>query len=91
MLAAILILFTVPFFDFSKFKSPRIRILHNFFFIFFISVFIFLGFLGGSPAEEPFIFLSRLASILYFSHFIIVIPLIAFIENKLNTLYFFFN
>lgn len=88
MLLAILILFIIPFTDFSKYKSPRIRILHNFFFIFLLSNFIFLGFLGGSPAEEPFIFLSRLASFIYFSHFIIFLPFIAFFENKLNTIYF---
>lgn len=89
MLAAILVLFIVPFLDFSKFKSPRIRILHNFFFILLISVFLFLGFLGGSPAEEPYIFLSRFASILYFAHFLIFIPLVSYLENKLNSLYFF--
>lgn len=89
MLAAILILFIIPFIDFSNIKSPRIRVLHNFFFIVLISVFLFLGFLGGSPAEEPFIFLSRLASFLYFSHFLFFIPLVAFLENKLNKIYFF--
>ena len=88
MLAAILILFILPVVDFSKIKTPRIRVLHNFFFIIFLFNFLFLGFLGGSPAEDPFILLSRLSSVLYFSHFIFFVPLTSYIENKLNALYF---
>jgi len=88
MLLAILILFILPFIDFAKIKTPRIRLFHNIFFSLFVFNFIFLGFLGQSPAEDPFIFLSRVASVLYFSHFLIFIPIICFIENQLNLIYF---
>lgn len=87
MLAAILILFTLPTKDKAFIKSPNLRPISNIFFILFVFNFLFLGFLGGSPAEEPYIFLSRFSSILYFSHFILFIPLSIKLENKLFKLF----
>lgn len=80
MLASILVLFTLPTIDSAMIKSPRLRPFSNIFFIFFVFNFLFLGFLGGSPAEEPYILLSRVSSILYFSHFIFFVPLINILE-----------
>jgi ubiquinol-cytochrome c reductase cytochrome b subunit len=88
MVLAIIILFILPFIDKSIFKTPRIRILHCFFSILFFMNFIFLGFLGGSPADDPFIFFSRVASILYSLYFIFFIPFLIFIELQLNKKYF---
>jgi ubiquinol-cytochrome c reductase cytochrome b subunit len=89
MLASILILFSLPTKDIALIKSPKLRPISNFFFVIFCFNFLFLGFLGGSPAEEPYILLSRVSSILYFSHFIIIVPIISSFENKI--IYFFFN
>ena len=83
MLASILILFTLPSKDRALIKSPRLRPLTNGFFVLFVCNFIFLGFLGGSPAEEPYILLSRISSLIYFSHFLLVVPLTNKIENKI--------
>jgi quinol-cytochrome oxidoreductase complex cytochrome b subunit len=83
MLASILILFSLPSKDIALIKSPKLRPISNFFFIVFCFNFLFLGFLGGSPAEEPYILLSRISSILYFSHFIIIIPILSKFENKI--------
>jgi len=88
MLFAIIILFFLPFIDFHNIKTPRLGILNNFLFLFFIFNFLFLGFLGGSPAEDPFIFFSRLASFFYFSHFCIFLPLKNEFENYLYILYY---
>lgn len=85
MLASILILFTLPSKDKALIKSPRFRGITNFFFIIFVFNFLFLGFLGGSPAEEPYILLSRISSFLYFSHFLIVVPFTNRLEEKLLT------
>jgi len=83
MLFSILILFSLPSSDKSIIKSPRLRSIFNFFFIIFIVNFLFLGFLGGSPAEEPYIFLSRVSSIVYFSHFFFFVRLITWMEDVL--------
>ena len=42
--------------------------------------FFLLGFLGGHPAEEPYITASRLASLFYFAFFIIILPLTSMLE-----------
>jgi len=82
MLSAILILLILPFVDSSAVKSPRIRPFFNLVFIIFVFNFLLLGFLGGCPAEEPYITLSRVASFIYFSYFLLFIPLISNIENN---------
>ena len=83
MLAAILVLFTLPSKDKARVKSPKLRILSIYFFIMFVFNFLFLGFLGYSPAEEPYILLSRISTIFYFSYFLLVIPLTNRIEALL--------
>lgn len=81
MLAAILILFTLPLLDKGQIKSPRFRNIFNFFFVVFVFNFLLLGFLGGSPAEEPYIFLSRMSTLLYFGHFVFIIPFLSKLDN----------
>jgi ubiquinol-cytochrome c reductase cytochrome b subunit len=88
MLAAILILFTLPSLDKSEIKSPRLRNIINIFYILFIFNFLFLGFLGGSPAEEPYILLSRISTALYFMHFLIFVPISTLLEKKIKILFF---
>ena len=43
--------------------------------------FFLLGFLGGHPAEEPYITASRLASVFYFGFFIAILPLTSILEQ----------
>jgi len=87
MLLSILILFSLPSTDKAIMKSPRLRILFNFIFIIFLVNFLFLGFLGGSPAEEPYIFLSRISSFIYFSHFFFFVRFINIFEVVLFSIY----
>ena len=49
----------------------------------FIFNFFLLGHLGELHIEVPFIQLGQLATIFYFSYFIIIIPLITTLENIL--------
>jgi len=37
--------------------------------------------LGGKPAATPYIELSRVASVFYFSYFIVVIPLVPVLDS----------
>jgi quinol-cytochrome oxidoreductase complex cytochrome b subunit len=80
MLGAILILFLIPFLDRSPIRTPRVRPLFNFFFWLFVADFFLLGFLGGHPAEEPYITASRLASVFYFGFFLVILPLTSHLE-----------
>jgi hypothetical protein len=46
-----------------------------------VADFFLLGFLGGHPAEEPYITASRLASVFYFGFFIVILPLASILEQ----------
>jgi quinol-cytochrome oxidoreductase complex cytochrome b subunit len=83
MLGAILVLFVIPFIDRSPIRTPRFRPIFNFFFWLSVANFVLLGFLGGHPAEEPYITASRLASTFYFGYFLFILPLNSLIEYAL--------
>ena len=40
-----------------------------------------LFYCGGAPAEEPYVMLSQIASIYYFAHFLIILPIVSSIER----------
>jgi ubiquinol-cytochrome c reductase cytochrome b subunit len=45
--------------------------------------FLILMKLGACHVETPFIELGQLSTVLYFGHFIIIVPVISLIENTL--------
>ena len=45
--------------------------------------FLLLVWIGSKPVEEPFIFIGQLSSIFYFAYFLVIIPFIGELENKL--------
>lgn len=83
MFSSILILFFLPWLDRSKTRSGTYRPIFKYAFsTFMINCFI-LGYVGGKPAEEPFLSISRIATAYYFFYFLIIIPLIAKYEKPL--------
>ncbi len=83
LVASILILFLIPFIHTSWLKSLNFRPIGKLMFWICISNFILLTWIGSKPVEDPFIFIGQLSSIFYFFYFLILIPLIGLIENKL--------
>lgn len=83
MFGALLILFILPFIDKSIIRGNTFKILSKISFYLFIFNFILLGNLGKLHIEIPFILLGQLSTLFYFSYFIILIPLISYIENIL--------
>jgi ubiquinol-cytochrome c reductase cytochrome b subunit len=83
MLAAILILLFLPALDKSIVRGNTFRVLSKLFYSFFICNFILLGSLGAQHIETPYILLGQIATVLYFAHFLIFIPLISILENTL--------
>ena len=83
MLAAILILLFLPALDKSIVRGNTFRVLSKLFYSFFICNFILLGSLGAQHIEPPYILLGPIATVLYFAHFLIFIPLISILENTL--------
>ena len=43
--------------------------------------FLLLGYLGAQPAEGVYVIISRIATIYYFVHFIIILPVLGFVEK----------
>ena len=40
-----------------------------------------LGYCGGAPAAEPYVMISQLASLYYFLHFLVILPIVSSIEK----------
>ena len=81
MVGAIAILFFVPWLDTSSVRSTSYRPIYKQFFWLFVVNVIFLGYLGSRPAEGIWIPLMKISTFLYFAHFLIVMPLMGFLEK----------
>jgi ubiquinol-cytochrome c reductase cytochrome b subunit len=83
MFSAILIHFLLPWLDPSPVRSGHYRPMFKWFFgILIVDLFV-LGYCGGSPAEEPFVMISQVATMYYFAHFLIILPILSRIERTL--------
>ena len=81
MFGSILILLVLPWLDRSPVRSARFRPLYKqFFWIFLLDCFV-LGYVGANPPEGYFVILGQVATAYYFAHFLIVIPLLNFLER----------
>ena len=83
MFSAILILLIMPITDLSKLRGVQFRPFSKINFYIFVANFLVLMQLGAKHVESPFIEFGQISTILYFSHFLIIVPLISFIENSL--------
>src|SRR6266481_9322631 len=83
MFSAILALLTMPYTDLSKLRGIQFRPLSKIAFYIFVANFLILMQLGAKHVESPFIEFGQISTVLYFSHFLIIVPLIIFIDNSL--------
>nr|AFX69421.1 cytochrome b [Heterandria formosa]AGY31044.1 cytochrome b [Heterandria formosa]AGY31045.1 cytochrome b [Heterandria formosa]AGY31047.1 cytochrome b [Heterandria formosa]AGY31055.1 cytochrome b [Heterandria formosa] len=83
LLASILVLALVPFLHTSKQRSLTFRPLTQILFWLLIADVAILTWIGGMPVEHPFIIIGQIASLLYFSLFLVLAPATAWIENKI--------
>ena len=81
MFGAVIVLFFLPWLDRSKVRSATYRPLYRLFFWVFVVVCLVLGWLGAMPAEGGYVIASRVATAYYFVHFLVVLPLLGFIEK----------
>ena len=81
MVSAIAILAFLPWLDTSKVRSAKYRPLFKQFYWIFLANFLLLGYLGAQPAEGIYVIISRIATIYYFVHFIIILPVLGYVEK----------
>ncbi len=83
MLAAILILFVIPFYKIpvNSVVAPLSR-WHKVSFWIFVAIFFILTFLGGKPATAPYVVASQFFTFAYFAYFIVLIPLVPVLERR---------
>jgi ubiquinol-cytochrome c reductase cytochrome b subunit len=83
MFAAILALLIMPFSDLSKLRGIQFRPLSKIAFFIFVANFLILMQLGAKHVESPFIEFGQISTVLYFSHFVLIVPFITLLENSL--------
>nr|BBB21675.1 cytochrome b [Hynobius leechii] len=83
LLASIVILMLIPMIHTSKQRSLTFRPATQLLFWLMVSNTLILTWIGGQPVEQPFIEIGQAASILYFSLFLVIMPLTGWWENKL--------
>nr|ADO22012.1 cytochrome b [Lampetra sp. DAB-2010] len=81
--AAIMILLVIPFTHTSKQRGIQFRPLAQITFWILIADLALLTWLGGEPAEHPFILMTQVASAVYFMIFILILPILGRLEDKL--------
>jgi ubiquinol-cytochrome c reductase cytochrome b subunit len=83
MFSAILALLVMPYTDMSKIRGMAFRPFSKIAFYIFVANFLILMQLGAKHVESPFIEFGQFSTILYFSHFLIIMPIITSLENTL--------
>ena len=83
MFSAIIILLAMPFTDLSRSRGLQFRPLSKVAFFIFIGNFLILMQLGAKHVESPFIEFGQISTVIYFAHFLIIVPLISLLENSL--------
>lgn len=81
MFGSIILLFFLTWIDRSPVRSTNYRPLYKPFFWVLMADILVLGYCGGSHAEEPYIMISQVATMYYFAHFLIILPIVSAIER----------
>nr|NP_795832.1 cytochrome b [Retropinna retropinna]BAC58237.1 cytochrome b [Retropinna retropinna] len=82
LLSSILVLLLVPILHTSKQRGLTFRPVTQFLFWALVADVMILTWIGGMPVEHPFIEIGQVASLLYFTIFLVFSPLAGWAENK---------
>lgn len=91
MFAALLVILILPLSDLGRSRGMQFRPLSKVMFFIFVANFLILMQLGAKHVETPFIEFGQISTVIYFSYFLIIMPVISLIENTLINLSFFKN
>nr|YP_008757962.1 cytochrome b [Dopasia harti]AGV03085.1 cytochrome b [Dopasia harti] len=83
LLFSVLILALIPSLHTSKQQPMTFRPLSQLMFWLTMTNIFILTWIGAQPVEHPFIMIGQTASILYFTMFLLILPMTGLLENKL--------
>lgn len=83
MFSALLVIMLLPVADLGRSKGLQFRPLNKIAFYIFVANFLVLMQLGAKHVESPFIEFGQISTVLYFAHFIVIVPALSIIENTL--------
>ena len=83
MFGSIAVLFLLPWLDTSRVRSARFRPIYKWLFWVFVVDCVILGYVGANPPEGWLPTIGLLATIYYFTHFLIILPLLGKLERPL--------
>ncbi|GBR03091.1 cytochrome b [Acetobacter oeni] len=78
---AILLLFLTPWLDTSPIRSARNRPVYRIGMIALVVAFVLLGFAGKHHVEGAWLYVGQLATLYYYLHFLVLMPLVSRREN----------
>nr|WP_307725790.1 hypothetical protein [Iodidimonas gelatinilytica] len=81
MFAAVGLLFFLPWLDTSKVRSAIFRPAYKLFFWLLVVDGVVLGVVGANPPEGSWILIGRLATVYYFVHFLLILPILGKVEK----------
>ena len=81
MFGSIFILFLLPWLDTSRVRSARFRPIYKQVYWVFLVDCILLGWVGANPPEGHFLVIGRVATVYYFAHLVIIMPLLGKLER----------
>lgn len=76
-------MYVLPFLQTSPIRSSAFRPLHKKVFWIFVADAILLGWIGMQPVEEPYTSVGQCATIFFYVYFLIAVPVLGYLENKL--------
>ncbi|WP_372005505.1 cytochrome b N-terminal domain-containing protein [Tistrella mobilis] len=81
MFAAIFVLFLLPWLDTSRVRSAKFRPVFKVFYLLLLVDILALGWAGGQPAEGVAVIIGQIATVWYFLHFLVLLPLLGWFER----------
>ncbi|MDR3538352.1 MAG: cytochrome b N-terminal domain-containing protein, partial [Acetobacteraceae bacterium] len=83
MFGSLLILFVLPWLDTSRVRSARFRPIYRQIIWLWVLAFVVLGYCGMNKPEGIYVILSRICTLYYFLHFLVILPLLGKLERPL--------
>ena len=84
MFASIFVLVILPWLDTSKVRSALFRPIYKQFYWFLVADVLILGYMGAMPAEGTYLLIARVATAYYFTHFLVILPILGIKEKTLE-------